>query len=228
MTYRAAAFVGLFIAGALLDAVAQAAVQRKPLVHAHSHNDYLHARPLLDALDHGFCSVEADIWLVDGKLLVAHDRDKLKPERTLQALYLDPLRERVRKNSGRVYANGPEFTLLIDIKSASSNTYPALREVLAQFADMLTTFGDGKRESKAVLVVISGNRTKQMFAGEKVRYATFDGRIEDLKSNEPADFIPWISADWKSLFQWRGVGKMSEADMHKLKDLVAKAHTQNR
>jgi hypothetical protein len=79
-----------------------------------------------------------------------------------------------------------------------------------------------------VLVVISGNRTKQMFAGEKVRYATFDGRIEDLKSNEPADFIPWISADWKSLFQWRGVGKMSEADMHKLKDLVAKAHTQNR
>jgi hypothetical protein len=65
-----------------------------PLIHAHSHNDYEHPRPLLDALDHGFCGVEADIYLVDGQLLVAHDRDKVKPERTLQALYLDPLRER--------------------------------------------------------------------------------------------------------------------------------------
>jgi len=66
----------------------------KPLVNAHAHNDYEHARPLLDALDRGFCSVEADVWLVDGQLLVAHDRGKAKPGRTLQALYLDPLRAR--------------------------------------------------------------------------------------------------------------------------------------
>src|SRR5712672_4165891 len=65
----------------------------KPLVRAHAHNDYEHQRPLFDALEHGFCSVEADIYLVDGKLLVAHDRSKVKPERTLEALYLDPLRE---------------------------------------------------------------------------------------------------------------------------------------
>src|SRR5437016_4155385 len=82
-----------------------------PLIRAHAHNDYEHARPLLDALEHGFCSVEADIWLVDGKLLVAHDLDKVKPERTLQALYLDPLRERVRRNGGRVYRGGPVCSL---------------------------------------------------------------------------------------------------------------------
>jgi hypothetical protein len=29
------------------------------LTRAHAHNDYHHPRPLLDALDHGFCSVEA-------------------------------------------------------------------------------------------------------------------------------------------------------------------------
>src|SRR5882762_4628435 len=75
-----------------------ATAQPTPLIHAHAHNDYEHTRPLLDALDHGFCSVEADIYLVDGKLLVAHDRSKVKAERTLQSLYLDPLRERVRKN----------------------------------------------------------------------------------------------------------------------------------
>ena len=59
-----------------------------PLPQAHAHNDYHHPRPLLDALDHGFCGVEADIFLVDGELLVGHDRTELKPERTLESLYL--------------------------------------------------------------------------------------------------------------------------------------------
>lgn len=45
-----------------------------PLVHAHAHDDYEHKRPLFDALDRGFCSVEADVHLVDGQLLVAHIR----------------------------------------------------------------------------------------------------------------------------------------------------------
>ena len=42
----------------------------RALPAAHAHNDYLHKRPLLDALAQGFCSVEADIFLVDGALLV--------------------------------------------------------------------------------------------------------------------------------------------------------------
>jgi len=63
-----------------------------PLARAHAHNDYLHPRPLLDALDHGFTSVEADVWIVNGALLVAHDQRDVMPERTLRALYLEPLR----------------------------------------------------------------------------------------------------------------------------------------
>lgn len=50
-----------------------------PLRHAHAHND-LHERPLLDALEHGFASVEADVYLVDGQLLVGHTRAELKPD----------------------------------------------------------------------------------------------------------------------------------------------------
>ena len=80
---------------------------------AHAHNDYHHKRPLLDALAQGFCSVEADIFLVDGALLVAHERASLDKRKTLKALYLDPLLERTRKNSGRVHKGGPVFTLLI-------------------------------------------------------------------------------------------------------------------
>src|SRR5437773_3011311 len=89
------------------------AAKAAPLPQAHAHNDYEHARPLFDALDHGFCSVEADIWLTEGGLNVAHDKKDLKPSRTLQALYLDPLRERIEASGGRVYRDGPAFYLLI-------------------------------------------------------------------------------------------------------------------
>src|SRR5689334_899956 len=82
--------------------------QPKPLTNVHAHNDYEHPHPLFDALDHGFCSVEADIYLVERQLLVAHNRSEVKPGRTLQTLYLDPLRERVRRNGRHVYPNGPE------------------------------------------------------------------------------------------------------------------------
>lgn len=57
-----------------------------PLPQAHAHNDYEHDRPLQDALSHGFSSVEADVWLVDGELLVAHDREDVDPSRTLESL----------------------------------------------------------------------------------------------------------------------------------------------
>jgi len=129
-----------------------------PLIRAHAHNDYEHKHPLFDALDHGFCSVEADIYLMDGKLLVAHNLSQVKPERTLQALYLDPLRERVRKNGGRVYANGPECTLLIDLKSEWRRIYPALRDVLKEYSDILSTFRSDTKETNAITAIITGNR----------------------------------------------------------------------
>ncbi|MDO5577318.1 MAG: hypothetical protein Q4F84_09575, partial [Fibrobacter sp.] len=42
----------------------------KPLRNGHSHNDYWRSRPLQDALDNGFCSVEADVFLRKGEFLV--------------------------------------------------------------------------------------------------------------------------------------------------------------
>src|ERR1700748_1478515 len=75
-----------------------------PLLNAHAHNDYEHTHPLFDALDQGFASVEADVYPVDGELLVGHNRRDLKPERTLESLYLAPLAARVEKNGGHVFA----------------------------------------------------------------------------------------------------------------------------
>jgi len=206
----------------------QAQPQLVPLTRVHAHNDYVHKRPLLDALDRGFCSVEADVHLVDGQLLVAHDRSQVKPERTLQALYLEPLRERVRRNGGRVFAGGPEFTLLVELKGEWRTSYPVLRQILLGYAEMLSNFRDGAKQTNAIVIVITGHRDKEMFAGETLRYATLDGDLPDLESNEPATLVPWISTEWSRVFKWRGAGEMPDAEKTKLSELVAKTHQQGR
>jgi hypothetical protein len=199
-----------------------------PLARAHAHNDYRHKRPLLDALAHGFCSVEADIFLVDGDLFVAHDREEIRTHRTLRGLYLDPLRKRIRQNGGRVYPNGPEFILLIDIKTEAVSTYKVLHKILAEYRDIFTSFDSEGRRSKAVLAIISGNRPLTLMTSQKVRYAGCDGRLTNLKSDAPADLIPWISDRWGRHFTWRGDGPMPAEERRKLSEIVQTAHKNGR
>jgi len=200
----------------------------KPLPQAHAHNDYEHTRPLFDALDRGFCSVEADFWLVDGALIVAHDKKDLKPARTLQSLYLDPLRERTKANGGSIYRDGPPFFLLIDVKTEAEATYATLDKVLAQYADILTITRDGKVERKAVTAILSGNRAADTIAKQNIRYVGIDGRPDNLDTNPPADLYPWISANWTLLFKWNGSGTMPAGEKEKLRALVKRAHDQQR
>jgi glycerophosphoryl diester phosphodiesterase len=199
-----------------------------PLVRAHAHNDYEHARPLFDALDCGFGSIEADVHLVNGALLVAHDAKDVKPGRTLEALYLAPLRERVRANGGRVYRGGPTIILLVDVKTEAEATYAALDVVLKTYAEMLTRFADGAVQPAAVTVIVSGNRARATMAAQTFRYAALDGRIEDLTgagagAAGPA-LIPLVSDNWSKVFGGRWSGPLSPAVAAKLKSLVESAH----
>lgn len=201
-----------------------------PLAHTHAHNDYLHTRPLLDALSHGFTSVEADIFLSEGQLLVAHTRAEMRPDRTLQKLYLDPLRERIKQQNGRVYTGSSlKFYLFIDIKTDAASTWPVLREVLAQYAEILIEVRDGQVIERAVTVVLSGSRPSlKELAVQSPRFAGYDGRLSDLESDAPAHLLPIISDNWMSTFRWGGSIPFSEKDSTRLKEIVAKAHARGR
>ncbi len=199
-----------------------------PLPAAHAHNDYAHARPLLDALEHGFCSVEADIFLTNGLLQVGHTAQELRPDRTLAALYLEPLRQRIRQNGGRVYRDGPTVTLAIDFKTAPQPTYAELRQVLAAYADILTAVENGKVTQRAVTVILSGTAPRAELAADSPRYAMLDGRAADLESAAPADLVPWISENWNKFFRWRGAGEMPAGERVKVREMVAKAHKAGR
>ncbi|MEJ3742026.1 phosphatidylinositol-specific phospholipase C/glycerophosphodiester phosphodiesterase family protein [Actinomycetes bacterium KLBMP 9797] len=219
------ATAGALLAAAATPAPAGGAGGPRPLPRAHAHNDYEHERPLLDALDHGFTSVEADIYLVDGELLVAHDPEDLVPGRTLQSLYLDPLARRVRANHGSVYRGSrQQVQLLVDIKNTGAATYTELDRVLRDYRKMLTRYAYGKVRPGAVTVVISGDRPRDLMAAQPVRYAFFDGRGPDLGTGLPASFAPLISENWNNAFTWQGVGEMPAAERERLRQAVAVAH----
>jgi hypothetical protein len=166
---------------------------------------------------------------VDGELVVAHDPEGVpqaaEQGRTLQALYLDPLRERIKENSGSVYEGDPDyFTLLIDIKSDAVPTYLALHEELRRYQAMLTRFRPSGVKDGAVTAIVSGNRPRELMQQQTVRYAAYDGRMSDLGVATDQTFVPLISDNWTRNFTWQGVGPMPEAEREKLRGIVETAH----
>lgn len=200
----------------------------RPLPRAYAHSDCEHPRPLLDALHHGFCNVEADVYLVDGRLLIAHDEEDLRPGRSLEALYLEPLRRRVLANGGRVHRGATGFTLLIDVKTEAEPTYLVLSALLTGYREILTAFGgDGVRPG-AVTVLVSGNRPVELMAREESRLAALDGRLPDLEWNPSPRLVPWVSDEWSRVSAWRGVGPLPTEDAARLRSAAQTAHRQGR
>lgn len=200
-----------------------------PLTHVHAHNDYEHPHPLYDAMACGICSFEADINLVGDELLVAHSRMAVKPGATLQSLYLDPMRKIIKQNGGRLYRNGPPVWLLIDFKSRPDSTYPVLRKILEQYADVLTIWQEGKMHQGAITAILTGDHpSEERVGGENTRYAAIDGKLDAIQRNPSPDLVPWMSSQWSLTFKWRGRGAMPDAERAKLREIVDKSHQQGR
>lgn len=197
------------------------------LVAGHSHNDYRQARPLAEALRLGYMSVEADVFLVDGDLLVAHDRKDCRPDRTLRSLYLRPLGERAA--GGRVYPGVERpMVLLVDIKTAGEAAYAELDRQLAEFAGLVTSCEAGVVTERAVTVIVSGDCPRDAIAGQRLRRAFVDGRGADLDGPReraaPASLVPLVSLPWTERFTWIGLGPMPTAQREALALLAAEAH----
>ncbi|MER5220922.1 phosphatidylinositol-specific phospholipase C/glycerophosphodiester phosphodiesterase family protein [Streptomyces flaveus] len=223
-------FAATLAGSVAVPAYAQASERKhgpSPLWRAHAHNDYLHPRPLFDALDHRFGSLEADIFLVGDQLLVAHDAVELDPARTLESLYLDPLARRVKANHGSVYRGYRKpIQLLIDLKTEGSSTYLELDRHLRRYKHLFTTYAHGRVFPGPVTAVISGDRAARTpMEAQTVRRAFYDGRLADLSSPAPASFIPLISDNWTLNFTWQGIGPFPEAERQKLRGIISAAHS---
>lgn len=203
---------------------AAAATGRLP---AYAHNDYENRRPLRDALDLGYRGVEADVYLVDGDLLVAHDRNEVRPGRTLASLYLDPLRALVARD-GAVLADGSTFLLNVEAKERGRATYDALRAELARYADILTVVRGGVVEPGPVQVVLVGwFPPLAELAAEPVRYAAVQAHHLELPADHaalPADLLKLVTVKYPDEFGWRGHGEPPADFQRRLAGIRADAH----
>jgi hypothetical protein len=188
----------------------------------HAHNDYLHARPLEDALEAGFHSVEADTWLVGSELRVGHWPWDLQG--TLQSLYLDPLQARV-DSLGSVLGDGAPFTLLVDLKERNPAYVSTLRRVLDGYP-MLSRFTDTHATQRPVTVVFTGDNVvkKLTVSGGDSVAATRDGDY-DLQAQQATPRFAYLSLDWKAYLPWDGNDDVDAQSRRQLGCIMENAHT---
>jgi|688.fasta_scaffold01846_19 glycerophosphoryl diester phosphodiesterase len=193
------------------------------LENSHAHNDYLHPRPLLDALQLGFRSIEADVWLVQDRILVAHDRKDLSPERNFEEMYLKPLLKRFNDNNGWIYSPNQTVILLIDIKSNGDEMYPKLKQLFEQYKPILKP--QLPQRQPAVQAILSGNRPIKLVQQDTESLAFIDGRLETLEFRDlNSRLIPLISDNWRNHFRWNGEGEFPQHEREKLNAIVKKTH----
>ena len=185
----------------------------------HSHNDYLQPRPLLDALESGMASIEADVYYLEipfiddkgndrvmRKLYVAHAWDSIEgtsPEwttsGTLQATYLDPLREIYYDRGGMIYPHHP-LLLHVDFKTDVEKTWRLLQNILHDYPPGLFTRFDQVNRNVipgAVTVYTSQEPSPEVLAEYPVIWSTVDGRFGDIY-----DPSTWKSTDYLNK-KWR-------------------------
>jgi alkaline phosphatase len=189
------------------------------MANAHSHNDYEQKRPFHGAYELGFGSVEADVFLKDGELYVAHNWKDITPDRTLKALYVDPILEKVNANKGWPYPGRQELQLLIDIKNTGPATLDALQELLAPHRKTL----------KHVRIVISGEMPAPDELVTKNKLFTFDGRKNLVYSKKASPRVELVSSSIMDFGgYWDGKKPMTESMRNNISKFVALQHAQKK
>ena len=189
-------------------------------IRIHSHNDYAQKRPFWGAYEAGADSIEADVFLVDGELLVAHSRKGLKKVNTLRRLYLEPLREVMRKNGGRARANGKPLQLVIDLKSGK----PALDALLTLIEqEGFRECFDICKNPSAVRLSVGGDISKIKDFLEYPDFVFFSVPSSRKLDDGQYKRVSWISDYARLLTKWRS-GAMAECDKKKIRAAAARAH----
>lgn len=198
--------------------------------NAHAHNDYKHHHPLTDALKNGFTSIEADVFLIKGKLVVDHTYPLVKKNKDFETLYLKPLQELALKNKGFIFENdSTSIQLLVDIKSDAATTYAALKTLLEKYKELLSSYKNGVFHERAVTIVLSGNKPYQQSKDELIRRMFMDESLLSCNKNNYAKaFAPLASTHYKHTLNWNGKGKISVSVVEQLLALVETAHQQGK
>ncbi len=197
--------------------VANAQIRSYSVSNAHSHNDYEQRIPFWMAYNAGFGSIEADIFLIDSVLYVAHDRGELRRNMKLDTAYLLPLLICLQKNGGSPYGDSSKkLQMLIDIKTGSVATLNALIVLLKKYPALI--------QSNSLSWVITGNRPAESLFTSYPDFILFDGEPDKNYSTAALSKIVLMSDDFKKYSSWNGENNLPEKDDSVLMSAVKKSH----
>jgi alkaline phosphatase len=186
-----------------------------------SHNDYLQEKPFETAYNLSVGFVEADVFLRDDNLMVAHTAIEIGKERTLDKLYLDPIRNKIQNNSGTIYPDATrKLTLMIDLKTEGIPTLNAIVEHLKNYPEIISC--------KRLTIAISGNVPDTSQWKTFPTYISFDGRPNKIYSPKHLQRVSFISNSFSTYSTWNGKGKIPNADLKKITEVVASVHAQGK
>ena len=187
------------------------------VANTHSHNDYEQPTPFWMAYQEQFGSIEADIFLVDGRLLIAHDRKELQQGRTLEDYYVKPLAAQIEKNHGHPYADtSRRLQMLIDVKADSTAVLAALVTLLEKYPNLTQT--------PSLTWVISGNRPPQSLYTSYPSFISFDGILGNHYSSGALSRITMMSDDLHRYTHWNGLDTIPAADKKTILAAIAWSH----
>lgn len=186
--------------------------------HVFAHNDYVRAQPFFTAYELKVGYIEADVFLRDGELFVAHHHHEIRPGRTLDSLYLRPLQLQLRKNGGNVYENpAAELTLMIDLKTEGTSTLAAITKAIERYPEL--------KASRTLRFMISGSVPDPALWKNYPSYICFDGRPGVPYTPEQWKRIHMISTSFGQHVKWDGEGQLSSEEISKIRVLMEEAHS---
>ncbi len=192
---------------------------------AHSHNDYLQDQPLFTALNLGFTSIEVDVCRWRGKVKVSHLPKKLWKKKTIEALYLEPLRAIIQKNNGTVYPNdSTQLILMVDLKKDKIRLLNLLFKTFKKYEDIIEYQDASGVHWGPVKILLSGMPDIEKTVKQKKKYFKIDAIIARHQISYSGNMFPRVSTDYRKHFEWRGEGKMPNREKRRLRKLVRKAH----
>lgn len=186
-----------------------------------AHNDYVRENPFYTAYDLSVGYIEADVFLQDGALMVAHHRNEIADGRTLQRLYLEPLSQKIRLFEGSVYQDPKQkLTLMIDLKTEGVSTLNAIVDLIKKYPELI--------KCPNLQIMISGNVPDPQKWTDYPSYIFFDGRPGVPYSPEQLKRISMISTSFSSCSRWDGHGQISGDDRKKIQKLMDDAHARGK
>jgi len=206
--------------------VLSARAQERYFDQGYAHNDYLHGKPLFEALGNGYTHIEADVFLLKDSLVVAHWFPYLKTNRTLESLYLAPLKQLF--GNTRAGFGIPPLTLVIDIKSSSAKTYQALRPLLEKYSSLLSVVQNGVYKQGRINIVLTGNRPIDLISGETNRLVMLDDLLDQSSARLDNHLFAMASCKYSKVLQWAGKGTIPVKEKTGLLKLVKTAHRQGK